>query len=90
MDVPLKKISSGKKPMKKRFQGDKYLKKSVSENVQGLSSLETLMTKGLEILMCLPNPVSQKAYDRINARIADVSEALANASMKKAAAEKKY
>ncbi|GFW17407.1 uncharacterized protein TNCV_3240371 [Trichonephila clavipes] len=36
-----------------------------------------------------PNPVSQKAYDRINAKIADISEALANASMKKAAAEKK-
>ncbi|GFU00577.1 uncharacterized protein TNCV_1612071 [Trichonephila clavipes] len=38
--------------------------------------------------MCLPNPVSQKAYDRINAKIADISEALANASMKKAAEEK--
>ncbi|GFT38979.1 uncharacterized protein TNCV_3141821 [Trichonephila clavipes] len=36
-----------------------------------------------------PNPVSQKAYDRINAKIADISEALANASMKKAAAEEK-
>ncbi|GFU66501.1 uncharacterized protein TNCV_639351 [Trichonephila clavipes] len=33
--------------------------------------------------------VSQKAYDRINAKIADISEALANASMKKAAAEEK-
>ncbi|GFY35533.1 uncharacterized protein TNCV_196361 [Trichonephila clavipes] len=50
----------------------------------GLSSLETFCS-----LMCLPNPVSQKAYDRINANIADVSEALANASMKKAAAEEK-
>ncbi|GFS74554.1 uncharacterized protein TNCV_458791 [Trichonephila clavipes] len=39
--------------------------------------------------MCLPNPVSKKAYDRINANIADISEALANASMKKAAAEEK-
>ncbi|GFW54067.1 uncharacterized protein TNCV_3828751 [Trichonephila clavipes] len=48
---------------------------------QGLSSLETFCS-----LMCLPNPVSQKAYDRINAKIADISEALANASMKKAAA----
>ncbi|GFV89151.1 uncharacterized protein TNCV_4913501 [Trichonephila clavipes] len=51
---------------------------------QGLSSLETFC-----FLMCLPNPVSQKAYDRINAKIADVSEALANASMKKAAAKEK-
>ncbi|GFT18404.1 uncharacterized protein TNCV_4059121 [Trichonephila clavipes] len=51
---------------------------------QGLSSLETFCS-----LMCLPNPVSQKAYDRINAKIADISEALANLSMKKAAAEKK-
>ncbi|GFX93176.1 uncharacterized protein TNCV_4760551 [Trichonephila clavipes] len=33
--------------------------------------------------------MSQKAYDRINAKIADISEALANASMKKAAAEEK-
>ncbi|GFW08816.1 uncharacterized protein TNCV_4299891 [Trichonephila clavipes] len=51
---------------------------------QGLSSLETFCS-----LICLPNPVSQKAYDRINAKIADISEALANASMKKAAAEEK-
>ncbi|GFV51769.1 uncharacterized protein TNCV_1321251 [Trichonephila clavipes] len=51
---------------------------------QGLSSLETFCS-----LMCLPNPVSQKAYDRINAKIADISEALANASMKKAAAEER-
>ncbi|GFY46126.1 hypothetical protein TNIN_181 [Trichonephila inaurata madagascariensis] len=35
--------------------------------------------------MCLPNPVCQKAYDKINAKITDVSEAFANASMKKAA-----
>ncbi|GFY38856.1 hypothetical protein TNIN_401261 [Trichonephila inaurata madagascariensis] len=39
--------------------------------------------------MCLPNPVCQKAYDKTNAKIADVSEALVNASMKKAAAEEK-
>ncbi|GFV76181.1 uncharacterized protein TNCV_4672701 [Trichonephila clavipes] len=51
---------------------------------QGLSSLETFCS-----LMCLLNPVSQKAYDRINAKIADISEALANASMKKAATEEK-
>ncbi|GFU91402.1 uncharacterized protein TNCV_2541701 [Trichonephila clavipes] len=51
---------------------------------QGLSSLETFCS-----LMCLPNPVSQKTYDRINAKIADVREALANASMKKALAEEK-
>ncbi|GFU47034.1 uncharacterized protein TNCV_1957841 [Trichonephila clavipes] len=34
---------------------------------QGLFSFETLCS-----LMCLPNPVSQKAYGRINAKIADV------------------
>ncbi|GFS50839.1 uncharacterized protein TNIN_136601 [Trichonephila inaurata madagascariensis] len=51
---------------------------------QGLSSLETFCS-----LMCLPNSVSQKAYDRINAKIADINEALANALMKKAAAEEK-
>ncbi|GFW10281.1 hypothetical protein TNCV_4812491 [Trichonephila clavipes] len=34
-------------------------------------------------------PESQKAYDRINAKEADISEALANASVKKAAAEEK-
>ncbi|GFW99388.1 uncharacterized protein TNCV_3006901 [Trichonephila clavipes] len=39
--------------------------------------------------MCLLNPVSQNAYDRIIAKIADISEALANASMKKAAAAEK-
>ncbi|GFW91908.1 hypothetical protein TNCV_4080681 [Trichonephila clavipes] len=82
MDVPLKKISSGKRPKKKRIQGNMYQKKSLSEKGQGLSSLETFCS-----LMCLPNPVSQKAYDRINTKIADISEALANASMKKAAAE---
>ncbi|GFV60307.1 hypothetical protein TNCV_3469431 [Trichonephila clavipes] len=84
MDVPLKNTSSGKRPKKKRFQGNMYRKKSLSEKGQGLSSLETFCS-----LMCLPNPVSQKAYDRINAKIADISEALANASMKKAAAEEK-
>ncbi|GFY62239.1 uncharacterized protein TNIN_35571 [Trichonephila inaurata madagascariensis] len=51
---------------------------------QGLSSLETFCS-----LMCLPNPVYQKAHDKINAKIDDVSEALANTSMKKAAAEEK-
>ncbi|GFY79253.1 hypothetical protein TNIN_391051 [Trichonephila inaurata madagascariensis] len=51
---------------------------------QGLPSLEMFCS-----LMCLPNPVCQKAYDQINAKIADVSEALANAPMKKAAAEEK-
>ncbi|GFU78750.1 hypothetical protein TNCV_1389931 [Trichonephila clavipes] len=39
--------------------------------------------------VCVEFQVSQKAYDRINAKIADISEALANASMKKAAAEEK-
>ncbi|GFU82855.1 uncharacterized protein TNCV_266521 [Trichonephila clavipes] len=65
MDVPLKKTSSGERPKKKRFQGNMYRRKSLSEKV------------------------SQKVYDRINAKIADISEALANASMKKAAAEEK-
>ncbi|GFV68833.1 hypothetical protein TNCV_1984981 [Trichonephila clavipes] len=31
MDVPLKKTSSGKRPKKKRFQGNMYRKKSLSE-----------------------------------------------------------
>ncbi|GFX95133.1 hypothetical protein TNCV_3605921 [Trichonephila clavipes] len=39
--------------------------------------------------VCVEFEVSQKAYDRINAKIADISEALANASMKKAATEEK-
>ncbi|GFW76205.1 uncharacterized protein TNCV_3800401 [Trichonephila clavipes] len=65
MDIPLIKTSSGKRPKKKRFQGNMYRKKSLSEKV------------------------SQKAYDRINANIADISESLANASMKKAAPEEK-
>ncbi|GFY37113.1 uncharacterized protein TNIN_470961 [Trichonephila inaurata madagascariensis] len=51
---------------------------------QGFTSLETFCS-----FMCLPNPVCQKAYDKINAKIAKVSETLANASMKKAAAEEK-
>ncbi|GFY68752.1 hypothetical protein TNIN_298211 [Trichonephila inaurata madagascariensis] len=51
---------------------------------QALSSLETFCS-----LMCLPNPVCQKAYDKINAKITAVSEVLANASMKKTAAEGK-
>ncbi|GFS52293.1 hypothetical protein TNIN_130451 [Trichonephila inaurata madagascariensis] len=51
---------------------------------QVLPSLETFCS-----LMCLPNTVCQKAYGKINAKIADVSEALPNASMKKAAAQEK-
>ncbi|GFW11672.1 hypothetical protein TNCV_43071 [Trichonephila clavipes] len=34
MDDTLKKTSSGKRPKKKGFQGNKYLNKSVSENVK--------------------------------------------------------
>ncbi|GFU12050.1 hypothetical protein TNCV_2095231 [Trichonephila clavipes] len=106
MDVPLKKTSSGKRPKKKRFQGNMYRKKSLSkksiisfENVSPNKSSSAKncqvhtriqkLTKMMFQLSFKPNPVSQKAYDRINAKIADVSEALANASMKKAAAEEK-
>ncbi|GFW30968.1 uncharacterized protein TNCV_2940681 [Trichonephila clavipes] len=39
--------------------------------------------------MSLPKPVSQKAYDSINIRIADECETLANASMSDAALEEK-
>ncbi|GFV76595.1 uncharacterized protein TNCV_4728151 [Trichonephila clavipes] len=83
MDVPLKKTSSGKRPKKKRFQGNMYRKKSLSKKAK-----DCLRSRHF-VLLCLPNPVSQKAYDRINAKIADINETLANASMKKAAAEEK-
>ncbi|GFV01371.1 hypothetical protein TNCV_1384291 [Trichonephila clavipes] len=65
MDVPsLKKTSSGKRPKKKRFPRSR-----------GLPPLETFRS-----LMCLPNPVSRESFstDRINAKIADISEALVN------------
>ncbi|GFU00980.1 hypothetical protein TNCV_1103981 [Trichonephila clavipes] len=39
--------------------------------------------------MSLPKPVSQKAHDSINIRIADECETLANASMSDAALEEK-
>ncbi|GFT48129.1 uncharacterized protein TNCV_1001211 [Trichonephila clavipes] len=51
---------------------------------QGLSALDTFCT-----IMSLPKPVSQKAYDSINIRIADECETLANASMSDAALEEK-
>ncbi|GFV43683.1 hypothetical protein TNCV_880091 [Trichonephila clavipes] len=51
---------------------------------QGLSALNTFCT-----IMSLPKPVSQKAYDSINIRIADECETLANASMSDAALEEK-
>ncbi|GFU15093.1 uncharacterized protein TNCV_2954341 [Trichonephila clavipes] len=51
---------------------------------QGLSALNTFCT-----IMSLPTPVSQKAYDSINIRIADECETLANASMSDAALEEK-
>ncbi|GFV33574.1 uncharacterized protein TNCV_4566891 [Trichonephila clavipes] len=51
---------------------------------QGLSALSTFCT-----IMSLPKPVSQKAYDSINIRIADECEILANASMSDAALEEK-
>ncbi|GFX55121.1 uncharacterized protein TNCV_1155821 [Trichonephila clavipes] len=103
MDVPLKKTSSGKRPKKKRFQGNMYRKKSLSE--KGIISFENVSPNKSSPVKKLPSAhkiseayenvvsaefqVSQKAYDRINAKIADISEALANASMKKAAAEEK-
>ncbi|GFU52380.1 uncharacterized protein TNCV_3958941 [Trichonephila clavipes] len=57
----------------------------------GTVNAQLFKDKALEAYVKLfwPNPVSQKAYDRIKAKIADISEALANASMKKAAAEEK-
>ncbi|GFS79842.1 uncharacterized protein TNCV_750271 [Trichonephila clavipes] len=85
MDVPLKKTSSGKRPKKKRFQGNMYRKKSLSE--KGIISFENVSPNKSSSAKKLP--MSQKAYDRINAKIADISEALANASMKNAAAEEK-
>ncbi|GFU23168.1 hypothetical protein TNCV_3516041 [Trichonephila clavipes] len=102
MDVPLKKTSSGKRPKKKRFQGNMYRKKSLSEkgisfenvspnkssSVKKLPSAHKL-SEAYENVVWPEFQVSQKAYDRINAKIADISEALANASMKKAAAEEK-
>ncbi|GFY01100.1 uncharacterized protein TNCV_5075671 [Trichonephila clavipes] len=51
---------------------------------QGLSALSTFCT-----IISLPKPVSQKAYDSINIRIADEGETLANASMSDAALEEK-
>ncbi|GFY15363.1 uncharacterized protein TNCV_1571741 [Trichonephila clavipes] len=103
MDVPLKKTSSGKRPKKKRFQGNMYRKKSLSE--KGIISFENVspnksssvkklrsahkISEAYENVVCAEFQVSQKAYDRINAKIADISEALTNASMKKAAAEEK-
>ncbi|GFW79342.1 uncharacterized protein TNCV_2477491 [Trichonephila clavipes] len=103
MDVPLKKTSSGKRPKKKRFQGNMYRKKSLSkksiisfENVSpNKSSSAKKLPSAHKISEAYENDVSvefqvcQKAYDRINAKKADISEALANASMKKAAAEEK-
>ncbi|GFX93172.1 hypothetical protein TNCV_4760541 [Trichonephila clavipes] len=102
MDVPLKKTSSGKRLKKKRFQGNTYRKKSLSEkgilfenvspnkssSVKKLPSAHKI-SEAYENVVCAEFQVSQKAYDRINAKIADISEALANASMKKAAAEEK-
>ncbi|GFS81520.1 uncharacterized protein TNCV_3435781 [Trichonephila clavipes] len=41
MDVPLKKTSSGKRPKKKRFQGNMYRKKSLSEKVSGDGTWKT-------------------------------------------------
>ncbi|GFU15425.1 uncharacterized protein TNCV_2700241 [Trichonephila clavipes] len=103
MDVSLKKTSSGKRPKKKRFQGSMYWKKSLSE--KGIISFENVspnksssvkklpgahkISVAYENDVCVEFQVSQKDYDRINAKIADISEALANASMKKAAAEEK-
>ncbi|GFX53583.1 hypothetical protein TNCV_2326981 [Trichonephila clavipes] len=52
---------------------------------QGLSGLSTFCS-----IMPLPKPVSQKAYDSINIRIADECETLENASMSDAALEEKF
>ncbi|GFT74880.1 uncharacterized protein TNCV_1673431 [Trichonephila clavipes] len=96
-----KKRPSGQRPKKKRFQGNKFMKKTISGEKhipeinrrsvlamrsigQGLSALNTFCT-----IMSLPKPVSQKAYDSINIRIADECETLANASMSDAALEEK-
>lgn len=51
---------------------------------QGLSGLQTFCS-----VMCLPKPITQKAYDSINVRIADAGEKIANASMVEASASEK-
>ncbi|GFW06159.1 uncharacterized protein TNCV_36351 [Trichonephila clavipes] len=62
-------------PLKKTSSGKRPKKKGFQGNMYRKKSVS--------------EKVSQKTYDRINAKIADVSEALANASMKKATAEEK-
>ncbi|GFV47124.1 uncharacterized protein TNCV_1630681 [Trichonephila clavipes] len=64
MDVPLKKTSSGKRPKKKRFQGNMYRKKSLSE--KGIISFENVSPNKSSSVKKLPSAHKiSKAYENV-------------------------
>ncbi|GFW35429.1 hypothetical protein TNCV_2612281 [Trichonephila clavipes] len=80
---------SGKRPKKRRFRVNQFMKvyshTSVAERrdtSQGLESLKTFCA-----VMSLPNPVEQKSYDVINNKLSRVMKEVAEESMKRAAVE---
>ncbi|GFT19346.1 uncharacterized protein TNCV_2532891 [Trichonephila clavipes] len=64
MDVPLKKTSSGKRPKKKRFQGNMYRKKSLSE--KGIISFENVSPNKSSSVKKLPSAHKiSEAYENV-------------------------
>ncbi|GFU92962.1 hypothetical protein TNCV_2081081 [Trichonephila clavipes] len=93
---------SGKRPKKRRFRGNQFMKVCPHTNVAERRDTEInrrsilamrCIGQGLESLktfcavMSLPNPVEQKSYDVINNKLSLVMKKVAEESMKRAAVE---
>ncbi|GFT23876.1 uncharacterized protein TNCV_3207391 [Trichonephila clavipes] len=93
---------SGKRPKKRRFRGNQFMKvcshtyvaerKDKKINRRSILAMRCI-GQGLESLktfcavMSLPNPVEQKSYDVINNKLSRVMKEVAEESMKRAAVE---
>ncbi|GFW14521.1 uncharacterized protein TNCV_2358451 [Trichonephila clavipes] len=76
---------SGKRPKKRRFRGNQFMK--VCPHTYVAERRDTKSLKTFCAVMSLPNPVEQKSYDVINNKLSRVMKEVAEESMKRAAVE---
>ncbi|GFV56988.1 hypothetical protein TNCV_1678691 [Trichonephila clavipes] len=76
---------SGKRPKKRRFRGNQFMK--VCSHTYVAERKDTKSLKTFCAVMSLPNPVEQKSYDVINNKLSRFMKEVAEESMKRAAVE---
>ncbi|GFV16223.1 uncharacterized protein TNCV_3379871 [Trichonephila clavipes] len=76
---------SGKRPKKRRFRGNLFMK--VCPHTYVVDRRDTKSLKTFCAVMSLPNPVEQKSYNVINNKFSRVMKEVAEESMKRAAVE---